>query len=212
MGALISYFKSTPVRIVCLGLDASGKSTLFKRLSKDFRKDEAIHTLPTIGFSVEDIRINGHTFSCWDIGGQSQTRQVWYQYLVDVNLIIYLIDVSDPDRWNESIKCLAQVLNPPDHNDDRTANVPVYILFNKRDTVSDAVLQDSKVKIVNIIQKELGKFNNPIYIGAISALSGDHMDVFKNTISHIYYLDMSAFEQFFNMSFNLCPVGSLKIN
>merc|ERR1711910_197077 len=64
MGGLFSYFRnligSREMRILILGLDGAGKTTILYRL----QAGEVVTTIPTIGFNVEtwvDRRASDHT-------------------------------------------------------------------------------------------------------------------------------------------------------
>ena len=59
MGILFSkvfetLFGSKEVRILILGLDNAGKTTILYRLQNE--SDEAVQTIPTIGFNVETLQ------------------------------------------------------------------------------------------------------------------------------------------------------------
>lgn len=47
-------FGSKEVRILILGLDNAGKTTILYRLQNE--SDEAVQTIPTIGFNVETLQ------------------------------------------------------------------------------------------------------------------------------------------------------------
>ena len=49
-----SLFGSKEVRILILGLDNAGKTTILYRLQNE--SDEAVQTIPTIGFNVETLQ------------------------------------------------------------------------------------------------------------------------------------------------------------
>jgi ribosome biogenesis GTPase A len=59
MGIIMSrlfetLFGSKEVRILILGLDNAGKTTILYRLQNE--SDEAVQTIPTIGFNVETLQ------------------------------------------------------------------------------------------------------------------------------------------------------------
>ena len=59
MGIMMSrlfetLFGSKEVRILILGLDNAGKTTILYRLQNE--SDEAVQTIPTIGFNVETLQ------------------------------------------------------------------------------------------------------------------------------------------------------------
>lgn len=73
-GGLVSYFKglfgSREMRILILGLDGAGKTTILYRL----QVGEVVTTIPTIGFNVEQVTYKNLKFQVWDLGGQTSIR------------------------------------------------------------------------------------------------------------------------------------------
>lgn len=64
-------------RILMLGLDAAGKTTILYKL----KLNENVTTIPTIGFNVETVKpMKNVTFTVWDVGGQEKIRQLWRHY------------------------------------------------------------------------------------------------------------------------------------
>ena len=49
-------------RILMLGLDAAGKTTILYKL----KLGEVVQSVPTIGFNVETIEYNNISFAIWD--------------------------------------------------------------------------------------------------------------------------------------------------
>lgn len=60
-----SLFGSKEVRILILGLDNAGKTTILYRLQNE--SDEAVQTIPTIGFNVETLQYKNIKVSLMDI-------------------------------------------------------------------------------------------------------------------------------------------------
>ena len=78
MGILFSrvfqaLFGSKEVRILILGLDNAGKTTILYKLQNE-TDDEEIMTIPTIGFNVETLQYKNIKFQVWDLGGQTSIR------------------------------------------------------------------------------------------------------------------------------------------
>lgn len=64
-----SLFGNKEVRILILGLDNAGKTTILYRLQNE--SDEAVQTIPTIGFNVEtlqykNIKVRTGFYGSWD--------------------------------------------------------------------------------------------------------------------------------------------------
>jgi ADP-ribosylation factor protein 1 len=69
MGSLFSriwrQFGNREVRILIVGLDAAGKTTLLYKL----KTGERVVTVPTIGFNIESVQYKNVNFTVWDVGG-----------------------------------------------------------------------------------------------------------------------------------------------
>ena len=77
MGNFASVFKrllsKKEVRILMLGLDGAGKTTILYKL----KLGDNITTIPTIGFNVETLEYKNINFTVWDVGGQDKIRRLW---------------------------------------------------------------------------------------------------------------------------------------
>ena len=60
--------KSSNYKILILGLEGSGKTTLFDRL----KYNEVYIRYPTIGFLADNIKISKLNVTLWDFGGNSK--------------------------------------------------------------------------------------------------------------------------------------------
>ena len=63
-------------RILMVGLDAAGKTTILYQL----KLGEMTQTKPTLGFNVETVSYRNIEFMVWDMGGQDRIRQLWRHY------------------------------------------------------------------------------------------------------------------------------------
>ncbi len=59
-------FGKKQMRILMVGLDAAGKTTILYKL----KLGEIVTTIPTIGFNVETVEYKNISFTVWDVGGQ----------------------------------------------------------------------------------------------------------------------------------------------
>ena len=77
MGSFQSVFKrlfsKKEMRILMVGLDAAGKTTILYKL----KLGEIVTTIPTIGFNVETVEYKNINFTVWDVGGQDKIRPLW---------------------------------------------------------------------------------------------------------------------------------------
>ncbi|XP_055321779.1 ADP-ribosylation factor-like protein 3 [Sitodiplosis mosellana] len=125
--SLLRKLRSAPekeVRILLLGLDNSGKTTLLKQLASE----EVTQVTPTAGFNIKSVAADGFKINFWDIGGQSKIRPYWKNYFENTDALIYVIDCSDRKRLAETGNEFSELLA-----DEKLNDVPIMIFANKQD-------------------------------------------------------------------------------
>lgn len=127
-------------KILFLGLDHAGKTTLL-RVLKDDRL--AVH-VPTLYPNSEELLIGKIRFRTFDLGGHETARRIWRDYFAEVDGIIFIVDGADRTRFPEASEELSQLLQEPG-----LAGVPVVVLGNKID-VPTAVSEDELRRQLNL--------------------------------------------------------------
>lgn len=79
-------------RLLMLGLDNAGKTTLMYRL-KDNQFSE---TVPTVGLNMESASYKNFCLTVWDVGGKA--RNMWKHYFEDNSAVVFVIDSTDISR------------------------------------------------------------------------------------------------------------------
>ncbi|KAJ3007953.1 UNVERIFIED_CONTAM: Arf GTPase arl1 [Siphonaria sp. JEL0065] len=131
MGAIFSsifqrLWGSKEVRILILGIDGAGKTTILYRL----QIGEVVTTIPTIGFNVETVSYKNIKFQVWDLGGQTSIRPYWRCYYQNTDAIIYVIDSTDRERLGISKEELRSMLQ-----EEELKSAKLLVLANKQDLV-----------------------------------------------------------------------------
>ncbi|KAF8897331.1 small monomeric GTPase [Infundibulicybe gibba] len=124
LSSLVRWSKDQDVRILMLGLDSAGKTTILYRL----QIGEVVSTIPTIGFNVETVQYKNIKFQVWDLGGQSSIRPYWRCYFPNTSAIIYVIDSADHSRLTTSRTELLTMLS-----EEELKGVPLLVFCNKQD-------------------------------------------------------------------------------
>jgi len=160
LGILKSMKKDeSDARILMLGLDNAGKTTILKKMS-----DEDITNIaPTQGFNIKSVVQDGFKLNVWDIGGQQCIRPYWTIYFEASDALVYVVDSSDTKRLEESSAELTTLIT-----EDKLAGIPLLVFANKQDLLQ-AVSSDEiaeKLSLADIKDRTWS-------IQAASAKTGD---------------------------------------
>ena len=117
-------FEKKEARILMLGLDAAGKTTILFQL----KLGEVVSSIPTIGFNVETIEFKNCKLNVWDVGGQDKIRPMWKHYYQNAEGLIFVVDSSDRKRIDKAKEELHKMLAEEDLKD-----VVLLVFANKQD-------------------------------------------------------------------------------
>ncbi|KAI0241478.1 ADP-ribosylation factor, Arf Arf6 [Massospora cicadina] len=121
---LQKLFGNKEMRILMLGLDAAGKTTILYKL----KLNQSVTTIPTVGFNVETVVYKNVKFNVWDVGGQDKIRPLWRHYYTGTQGLIFVVDSQDRDRVEEAKQELHRILS------DREMKECLLLVFaNKQD-------------------------------------------------------------------------------
>ena len=82
-------------RILFMGLDAAGKTTILYKL----KLGKVVNAIPTISFNVEEISHNNITFNIFDLGGGDMIRtRLHPHYYPGTTGLVFVVDSSARDR------------------------------------------------------------------------------------------------------------------
>ncbi|EGF98387.1 uncharacterized protein MELLADRAFT_51024 [Melampsora larici-populina 98AG31] len=95
MGILWSrLFGKEELKLVILGLDNAGKSTILYKITMG----EVVATAPTVGANQELFEYKNLKIRMWDLGGQSSLRSTWSSYYGKSKALIMVVDSTDRER------------------------------------------------------------------------------------------------------------------
>lgn len=124
-------------KILLLGLDNAGKTTLLHMI----RDDRVAAHAPTQRATKEELTLGGVLLECYDLGGHEEAREIWKDFFVNADAIVFMVDAAQPARFAESKRELDSLLTS-----ETLRRVPVLVLGNKVDltsAVSEVVLRQA---------------------------------------------------------------------
>merc|ERR1712174_125250 len=151
-------FGKKEMRILMVGLDAAGKTTILYKL----KLGEIVTTIPTIGFNVETV--------------EYKIRPLWRHYYQNTQGLIYVVDSSDKERVQESREELHKMLN-----EDELRDAIVLVFANKQDLPNALPVNELTQEL------ELNQLRRKWYVQAACATQGtglyEGLDWLSNELS-----------------------------
>lgn len=171
----ISYLKKEQ-KVIVVGLANAGKTTILKKFGGQIGIKDLARLNPTKGVERQEIITPDLALIIWDFGGQQEYREIYLQdpqkYFLKVDLIIYVIDLQDPENFDESIKYFAKIIE----NIETLEENPYILVFIHK---YDPDIKDDPEVLLNIefvkdlikgVFKNRKKFDYEIYLSSIYSL------------------------------------------
>lgn len=155
--AISTLFAKKDARIVMVGLDAAGKTTVLYKL----KLNDLVTTIPTIGFNVERVEYKNLRMTIWDVGGQDRLRPLWRHYYENTNGVIFVFDSCDRARVKIARDEVQKMMNEASLHDTK-----LVVFANKQD-MPHAM---SATEVVDAL--ELRNLKQKWWVQPTSAVSG----------------------------------------
>ncbi|KAJ7667507.1 ADP-ribosylation factor family-domain-containing protein [Mycena polygramma] len=121
--------KEKEMRILFLGLDNAGKTTILKKLNGE----DILSVSPTLGFNIKTFAHGNYTLNIWDVGGQRTLRPYWRNYFEQTDALVM--------RMKDCKEELHSLLL-----EDRLAGASLLVFANKQDlqgSMTDVEIRDA---------------------------------------------------------------------
>lgn len=133
---IVNYIQNplTKRKMLLVGLDYAGKSSLLAVLKKDYSAIQDL--LPTKGAQRDGVEFFSIPIITWDLGGQALYRKDYLDekksklFFSETDVVFFVIDIQDTERYDEALEYYKQMLASYKNLGEEPA---VIVLFNKMD-------------------------------------------------------------------------------
>ncbi|KAL6740872.1 hypothetical protein Aduo_014182 [Ancylostoma duodenale] len=177
------FFGTKPCRILMVGLDNAGKTTILYKL----KLGEVVTTIPTIGFNVETVNYRNLSFTVWDVGGQERIRVLWKYYFNNTEAdclgleyvrcsffcnahsilinkaVIFVVDSADRERMDEVRTELNTLFDDPELREAK------FLVFANKQDLPNAMTTAEVIKALELH----GLRNREWYVQPSNAVTGE---------------------------------------
>ncbi len=154
-------------KILLMGLDNAGKTSILLSMSNEYDPSKV---KPTLGAQRSEMKVLGFPVIRWDLGGQEQYRANYLQkrsrILDDTDLLFYVVDIIDHDRYKEALLYYIDILK----YFQEIGLVPsIIILIHKADPeyYKSTECQNFIKEIVNLFKEKSMDFEVEFYTTSI---------------------------------------------
>nr|AAL73237.1 ADP-ribosylation factor-like protein [Coprinopsis cinerea] len=179
--------KEREMRILFLGLDNAGKTTILKKLNNE----DISGISPTLGFNIKTFVHRAYTLNIWDVGGQTTLRPYWRNYFEQTDALVWVVDSSDRMRMHDCKRELHSLLT-----EDRLAGASLLVFANKQDLPGS--MDDSEISNVSLLALDLPSIKSHHWtIWPCSAVTGQNLVsgldwVVNDVANRLYYSSTTA--------------------
>jgi len=164
-------------KFLMAGLDNSGKTSIILSMKGERNLLSYYSLSPTQRISIEKIMSGNTTFLLWEAGGQKKYRDQFLenfaQYAQNVEKVLFVVDVQDKTRYDESVQYLADIIE----NFEKLKHKPKFVLFlHKFDPLLEGNPEFSDEKLRQSIIGKISKIIPPDY----------EFECFKSTVYTIF--------------------------
>ncbi|CAB3407835.1 unnamed protein product [Caenorhabditis bovis] len=163
------------VTLGCFGIDGAGKSTILKML----KGEDPRNVLTTNGFSVFEMDYDERfRLRIYDVGGDKGIRDIWSNYFGEVYGIIYVIDYSNEETYQESIEAFQRVTNHP-----QCSKKPILLIINNKNNleIDDVDISNAaNIQTTSSVQQQMVMITHlNRYNGYLDNIKTSNMSVFQ---------------------------------
>lgn len=151
----------TDIKAFLYGIDNAGKTAISETIKRETTFN---NTRPTVRVMISQTLIKNLNFFIWDLPGQTGLRDKWIKALEKSELLLFILDTADNERFTEAKKEFYSILSNPE-----SKGIPLVFCFHKmdlqdaRNNLSEAQtefgLENIKDRQINILETSINKLS-----------------------------------------------------
>jgi len=143
-------------KVLMAGLDAAGKSSIIHILQKNYSFLNKLK--PTKGIDRISSKVLGLELSLWDMGGQRQYIESYFQkkeqIFSELNLLFFIVDIQDAERFDKVLSYFERIIGVL-REFDQSPTPNIIILFHK---IDPDIKHSSEVRLyIEDLKKSISK-------------------------------------------------------
>ena len=143
------YNNQILIKVFVFGMDFAGKSSLMRLLTTDKYDDD--YFPPTRKFRISNLNLSiGENeeaihLICWDMPGQILFRENWLRGAQASNILLFVLDLEDTERYEEAKGALWKMLKFYE-----LVDLPLVFLANKTDLLGKIPTEEEIITLFNL--------------------------------------------------------------
>ncbi|MBD3228925.1 MAG: hypothetical protein GF329_12120 [Candidatus Lokiarchaeota archaeon] len=156
-----SFENGEILKIMFLGLDNSGKTSILYALENAYNKLENVK--PTLSFETKKLfNILGLDIYVWDLGGQKKFREKYLknqEYFDNVNQIFWVIDLQDELRFIESIEYFMRIWELLENTQIKMPHITFFLHKSDPDIRNNEKIRSNVKSVIDLFSDLPQKFS-----------------------------------------------------
>jgi small GTP-binding protein len=177
--------------IFVFGIDHAGKTALISSLKENKPIED---TKPTITFNIDKFILEKTEFYIWDAPGQKSLRKVWKKGFEQAKIMIFVLDLSTPSKFQEAFDEFYKVTSNP-----ITSGIPLIFCFHKSDLINNPT---EIIEAKSFFQFEKIKYRKIVHLST-SIKEFDTVLILKNKILDTVLMRAEKAEFSMNVIYNI---------
>lgn len=201
-------------KVIFAGLDAGGKTSILLLLNRKFSLLSSIKPTFKAKISSQSLSFLGLDVSNWDLGGQRNYREMYladpHKYFSDLQSLFFVIDVQAPQRYEEVLDYLEDIINVVSKMKIEDPTFQFVILFHKLDPDIENNLDINEG--INELKKSINSLTDDVNFSFYKTSIYDESSLIKAfsdgviSVSHKAKLIQTLLKEYMSQSFNSAAV------